>query len=135
MEHWANKYIGIPFLMGGNSIEEGFDCWGLFRHIQREQFNRSLPAVCVPEYDRDSVSSLMNTHTERQNWVETSVPEDGGAILMAHARWPVHVGLCVSDSTAKGILHTERGVGARFTAITDLSATMWKITGVYRYVG
>ncbi len=41
-QHWANQYIGLPWLAGARR-PDAYDCWGLFLAVQRCHFARDLP--------------------------------------------------------------------------------------------
>ncbi len=135
MAHWVNSYIGIPYLVGGTSREEGLDCWGLFRLIQKEQFGRDLPIVDIEKYSSFVAASVLQNHEERNNWEHTQKQENGGAALMQHMRHPTHVGVIVADEGLRGIVHTNAAVGCIFTKMDELQYSMWRLTGIYRYVG
>lgn len=52
MMHWATRYIGVPYIIGGDKIS-GADCWGFVRLVLREQKGLRLPALAVGQDGND----------------------------------------------------------------------------------
>jgi len=131
--HWANQYIGKPWVAGARG-PEAFDCWGLVLYVQREHFNRELPTIPV---DADNLNALARTfgrHPERKRWKEEKRPHEGDAVLLRQARYPIHVGIWL-DVDGGGILHCVKGMGVVFQKERDLINGGWRIEGYYRFVG
>ena len=55
MMHWAAKYVGVPYLLGGDSLR-GADCWGLVRLVLWQERGLEMPAVAVKQ--RDNLRAL-----------------------------------------------------------------------------
>lgn len=121
--NWANKYIGIPYEKGGQTLD-AFDCWGLFHFIQKEHFNLDLPFIDVDAGNILQVAKELKNNEEKQNWQQIKMPKNGCAVLMAHARYPSHVGIWL-DIDAGGVLHCVKGIGVIFSTLTALKLAGW----------
>lgn len=134
MTHWALQYIGLRWTNGGNSREEGFDCWNLTRTVQREQFGIDVPAIDVDAYKvRDCVNAF-SCHDELSNWVKVDEPREGDCILMSQSKLPTHIGVWV-DVQGGGILHSVQGSGVVFTSESHIHSMKYNILGCYRHAG
>src|SRR5215475_6552042 len=77
------------------------NCWDFACHVQRELFGRDLPRVAVPaDPSKRWVLESIERHPERAAWRQ--VPDapgglvaaaDGALVLMAHLRFPAHIGV------------------------------------------
>lgn len=135
MKHWAEDYIGIHWTFGGQTPDTGFDCWGLFRYIQKTYYGLDLPDIAVNEESlRDSIVAVseFEAHEERQNWYEVDVPEDGDGVLLRLARYPHHVGVWIDAGEQAGILHAIEA-GVMFNSPASLKSSGWKIAKYYRH--
>lgn len=133
MTHWAVQYIGRPWVNGAQGPDE-FDCWGLVRFIQREHFGRTLPAVDIDAMDLRDVARALQAHDERANWSRAESPADGDAVLLAHARYPSHVGVWL-DADGGGLLHCVQGAGVIFNTLSALRLAGWGHIEFYRHKG
>lgn len=121
--HWAGQYIGTPWENGAQG-PDAYDCWSFFRMVQREHYGRDVPFV---DEDADNIRAVMrdmSAHDERANWTPVESPKDGSAVLMAHSRYPSHVGVWI-DVDGGGVLHCVRGEGVVFSSIASLKAVGW----------
>ena len=107
MMHWAFDYIGQPWVAGDH------DCRGFFR--------------------RGLAGGRRQFAGERANWVPVARPQEGDAVLLAHARHPSHVGLWV-DADHGGVLHCVQGAGVVFQSLKSLKAMGWNHLEFYRHV-
>ncbi len=131
--HWAAQYIGTPYSETGEG-PESFYCWSFFRHIEKQHFSRELPSI--PNEDHLlAVAKSFRDRGERKDWVLTDDPKDGDGVLMRQARYPTHCGVWLDIDGCAGVLHCVRGNGVVFQRMDDLTATGWKVEGVYSYVG
>lgn len=133
MTHWANQYIGRPWENGAQG-PDAFDCWGLARFIQREHFARDLPAVDVDAMDILAVAREIKGNGERTKWSLVDTQADGDAVLLAHARYPSHVGVWI-DVDGGGLLHCVKGPGVIFSTLSALRLAGWGHIEFYRYQG
>jgi cell wall-associated NlpC family hydrolase len=46
----ALRYLGVPYRLGGESPETGFDCSGLVRHVMAEAANLDVPRTVSEQY-------------------------------------------------------------------------------------
>ena len=131
--HWAEKYVGRPWVAGGRG-PDAFDCWGLFRWIQRHHYGCEVPEVPVDAGDLRGIVQTFNGHPERRRWERVHVPCDGDGVLMRRSRHPVHVGIWL-DVDGGGVLHCAQGIGVVFQKSADLVLGGWRIEGFYRFTG
>ena len=122
MTHWAEKYIGEPWVAGEN------DCWAFARKVWREQFGLDVPAVDVDACNRLACSRAFAAHDERGSWQQVEQPQEGDAALIGQSERPSHVGIFVDG----GILHCVQGAGVVFSAIPALNNSGWRVLAWYR---
>lgn len=51
--HWAAKYVGIPYKIGGDDLS-GADCWGLVRLVLRAELGLEMPALAIGQAGNDA---------------------------------------------------------------------------------
>lgn len=51
--HWAAKYVGIPYKIGGDDLS-GADCWGLVRLVLRAERGLEMPALAIGQAGNDA---------------------------------------------------------------------------------
>lgn len=124
--HWAEVYIGEPWINGAH------DCWGFFRTVQRDRFGVVVPVVDIDATNRLLVAQAFRDHEERAHWQQVETPVEGDAVLMAHARWPAHVGVWV-EADGGGVLHCIPGAGVVFSRPAQLVAAGWSQSTFYRH--
>lgn len=127
MNHWAADYIGLPW------VRHEHDCWQFFRKVQHERFGRVVPEIPMETYRRGACVALLEQHQERANWQLVEKPEEGDAVLLAHARHPSHIGLWV-DVDGGGVLHCVGGIGVCFQTVKSMKAGGWGHLEFYRHV-
>lgn len=96
-----NSYVGIPFVPKGRSLEEdgGLDCWGLLRHVLREELKLDVGLFSGEGFDPEGKDwRALQRHlmeASARGWIEQPLhfaqPLDG--ILMLVAGHPLHVGV------------------------------------------
>lgn len=131
MTHWAEKLIGIDYKKGGETTE-GFDCWGLFRFVQKKYFNRDLPVINVDSNDVLTVAKAFRDDEQRNDWQRIKQPVNGCGVLLAHARYPSHVGVWL-DIDGGGVLHCVKGIGVIFSSLSSLKLSGWGRIEYYEY--
>ncbi len=53
MTHFANKYIGLPWVAGAQG-PDSFDCWGFARYVLKHEYGHDVPQVTTnPDNLRD----------------------------------------------------------------------------------
>jgi cell wall-associated NlpC family hydrolase len=107
MSHWATQYIGLPWVAGQDG-PDAFDCWGFFRHVQRVQFGREVPAVEVRSLHAGAVRQTLKEH-KYLGWARVENPREGDAVLMPRFD-EVHIGIWLEVNKG-GVLHCARGFG------------------------
>lgn len=127
MSHWAVRYIGTPWSHGDH------DCWGFFRSVQLDQFGRSIPAFPLESYKSMACARAVAGNPERSNWIPVDKPEEGDAVLMAHAKHPSHVGVWISADGGK-VLHCVNGPGVVAQTVSQLKLSGWGHLEYYRHI-
>lgn len=125
------RLIGLPWVAGARG-PDAYDCWGLFLAVQRQHFGRDLPEIPVDALNLRAVLDAFTAHPERQRWQPVSAAEEGDAVLMRQARYPVHIGVWL-DIDGGGVLHAVRHAGVVFQTLAALNAHGWRIEGHYRF--
>lgn len=129
---WWNKYLPCPFKEKGRSLD-GFDCWGLFKHIYK---NDHPDQIILPGYEelydntnqREELSDVIFDQTQK-HWVEYDAGNEFDAIILRMRGVPMHVGIVTKPGF---MLHCVQGVG---TVHETYDGTRWKnkVLGFYRY--
>ena len=129
--HWAVPYLGKPWRVGAAGPED-YDCWGLVRAVYQAQCGLVLPAAGFAREDVRGVLAAFRDHPERGNWaLVDGAAADLDAVLMAHGRYPVHVGIYLAADGGR-VLHAQR---PRVVAqdLVSLAAHGYRIHGIYRH--
>jgi cell wall-associated NlpC family hydrolase len=125
MTHWAERYIGTPWVAGDS------DCWNLARRVWAEHFGQIVPVVAV-----DHASHLATRRAIRDadlsDWTQVLAPQEGDAVLMARGAAPCHVGIWLAFGA---VLHSIEGCGVVCTPQRRLPDIGYRITGFYRWNG
>lgn len=129
--HWGFAYIGKPWVSGQQG-PDSFDCWGFFRYVQKERFGIDVPFINVNADNFREVARNFSGSDERSKWLATSEPKEGDAVLMAHCKYPSHVGVWL-DVDSGGVLHCVRGEGVVFGAVSSLKNSGWGRVEYYRH--
>lgn len=128
-----NPFIGLPFETGGRSLDKGFDCYGLVRHILEENRSIYLPSYDIQIEDfrkakkvKDEIAEIMAGNNFPDEWrgVKDIQKYD---IVWLRSVYPVHYALAVSSKT---FIHIEKGKNSVYEDFSD-----WKnkILGIYRH--
>lgn len=130
MVEWANKYVGIPYVLHSRSMDK-CDCYGLLWLIYKNEYNIDLP-VFDDQYCKDTskidILKIFKDNLER--WKEVFIPKIGDAIYFRIAGLEKHVGIMVSDNS---FIHNFSKGGS--STICDINNPKWRnrIVGFYRY--
>lgn len=131
MAHALEHLVGLPWEAGAQG-PHAYDCWGLFRHVQREVFGIEVPIVVAADYDDPHVlTDLFARHEERARWALIEAPVHGAGVLV---RAPLHVGVWL-DVDGGGVLHSVRGAGVVFTSDASWAASGFGRRQFYRFSG
>jgi cell wall-associated NlpC family hydrolase len=123
MSHWADQYVGLPWIAGER------DCWSFFRQVQAAHFGRQVPAIDVDALNRLESTRTFADHAERAEWAEVQAPQEGDAVLMARSRHPSHIGVWVNG----GVLHAVQGVGVVWQRLAQIKLDGWQRITHYRH--
>lgn len=107
-EHWAEKYIGLPWLSGGRGPRV-FDCWGLLRWVSANDFKRpELPDYPIPPEWKERVREEIKQALTGPEWIRLSRPVDGCAVgLSCNLAFLHHVGI-FGEIDGGRIIHADR---------------------------
>lgn len=108
MQHWANNYVGKPWVSGGRG-PESFDCWGLLVWVYAHHYGRTLPEYA----HHDATSQDGNRRLfqrEKADWQEVLAYKDGDAVAISAGKRFHHVGVYL-DTDGGLILHACQGKG------------------------
>lgn len=128
--HWAFAYLGTPWVRGGEG--PGYDCYTFARMIQRQHFGIDMPLINVDADDFRLVATQMQKNPEKDNWLQVSEPQEGDCVLMAHAKYPSHAGVYLTENNG-GVLHCVRGQGVVFSSMDALKLSGWSHLEFYRH--
>lgn len=123
--HWAEKYIGEPWVAGVH------DCWAFVRRVWAEQFGRDVPAVDVDACNKLACVRAFTGHDDRANWELIDTPYEGCAVLLSQSQHPSHVGVWV-DVDGGGVLHCVEHIGVIFQTISSLRLSGWNKLEYYQ---
>lgn len=129
--HWAFGYLGTPWVSGGDGAL-GYDCYTFTRHIQAAHFGITMPAVDVDAYNFKAVANAMRGRESHAQWQRVDTPTEGACVLMAHAKYPSHIGVYL-DVDGGGVLHCVRGEGVVFSTLSALQLSGWSRLEFYTH--
>ena len=116
MPHFANKYIGLPWVAGAEG-PDSFDCWGFVRFVLLHEYGHNVPPVNVNPDNLRDVLHAFRADLAFQVFDEVKIPQDGDVVLMRQAKNPVHAGLWLGRKTNRAFISQVRcgaGDSARF---------------------
>jgi hypothetical protein len=116
------------------------NCWDFACHVQSELFGRELPRVVVPsELSKRWILGEIERHSERARWRE--VPDapgglvtasDGALVLMAHLRFPAHIGVWLKPEAR--VIHCSEQHGVCCESVLALRQMGWKKLTFYEMI-
>lgn len=124
---WASKYIGIPYVVRGETMD-AIDCLGLVKLIYRDELGIELP-----DYNNIGTENLKATANEIathfDGWVRVDEPKEYCAVLLKIASYPIHIGVCLNKSE---MIHS---LGGHNSAIERFNGLKWnkRIEGFYKW--
>lgn len=129
------KYIGIPFVEKGRTLEKGFDCWGLVRYVYNEELGIELPIYldCYEKTtDRHSISERMAEDREYWTEIKRGLRKEFDVVLMNRLGCAMHVGVLVGQND---ILHTEYNKSSPFSRCVSIfhPSVSQSIVGFFRH--
>ena len=125
--HWAEQYIGRPWVSGARG-PLAFDCWGLVWYIYKHHFGITLPLFSgAPANDHREVLRVMREQQKQHNmgehwsdWSQVPAPADGDAVAMAGTDSFSHVGVWLALSEGGSVLHCASGRGVMLSTVSQL---------------
>lgn len=114
--------IGKKFEYGGRG-PDSFDCYGLIRHIVKENDGVEIPDYVSPS-EGGKIAAIFSTEVHR--WQE--VPRAPGTVVLIRVPGSMHVGYMVSHDK---MIHTWEGSGG--VVIEKLHDWERRIIGFYKY--
>jgi cell wall-associated NlpC family hydrolase len=111
MYKWIKKYIGIPFLSNGRTLE-GCDCYGLVRLVLRDEYGIELPQLSDNYYDAKNIEETARLFTENLPVITAGKipgPKEGALVVITEQGRPCHVGIAAGGGY---ILHTGAKTGS-----------------------
>jgi len=131
MNHWASKYVGIPYLLGGRD-RKGLDCWGLLRLIYLEVKEiqlPELPGICA-QATLGIAHSIHQIST--QEWHLLDKPEEACVVAMSQKEILHHVGIWTFSDGGK-IIHCREGCSVVAETVRTLRLRGVRIFQYYSY--
>lgn len=138
MTHWAEAYVGRPYVEGRH------DCAHFVIAVLRERFGReiALPAhghdcgapsgANVREWD-----ALIAAHRGAFAAPAETPREGDGVLMVAAARRRCighHIGIWCAVGAEPYVLHCVRGAGSIFHPLRDLGRRALALEGIYRWL-
>ena len=133
MTHWANAYVGKPYVSNGRDID-GFDCWGLVCLIYRDHLGVDLPSYgAIDAADLLRVAKEMEMGPYFGCWEPLDKPEPFCVVSMygraERSRRVVHVGVMVDEAT---LIHAQQKTHCAIERI-DSPIIRNRVAGFWRY--
>jgi len=111
MYDWVKKYVGIPFVSNGRTME-GCDCYGLVRLILRNEYNIELPELSNNYEDAQNIRETAKLFAEHRPVLaaeKLSKPQEKALAVITEQGSPCHVGIAAGGGY---ILHTGAKTGS-----------------------
>jgi hypothetical protein len=130
----------LSSLIGQPRAWQSRNCWDFARHVERELFGRELPGVAVPaELSKRWILEAIDRHPERAAWRQVPdgpgglvVVGDGALVLMAHLRFPAHIGVWLAPEGR--VIHCSEQHGVCCESVLVLRQMGWKQLTFYEPV-
>lgn len=125
MQHWAEKYIGKPWINGE------YDCWGLIREVYKNELGVELSPIVT---DATSLREVLLEFRKSINYNKLSPDNkllDKHITVLTQNKYPCHVGV-YADVDGGGVLHNMQGVGVIFQKLPDLKMNGWQILEIWK---
>lgn len=107
------RYIGIPWRMGGRDSSSGLDCWGLVREFYKNEFDINLPAYesySKLETGSKECSEFMHNNPTYELFTEIEIGDEieGDILFFSIKGVPIHVAIVVGSGL---MLHANESSG------------------------
>jgi len=123
-----SKYVGIPFAKHGRSIETGFDCFGLMRHVMNTEFGFDLDDYRVRVFNNKDIQEKI--HEKIYRWTEVETPEESDCGIFAYDGYEDHVALYIGNGM---ILHVLKTDGLSCIERVNSPRLKGRLVGWYRF--
>jgi hypothetical protein len=129
MTHWAEKFIGMPWVNGAQG-PDSFDCWGFVRHVYRVERGIDLPILEIDADKPLAIRHAIANEKTRTTWlpVDFTALDDFDVVLLSKAQHPDHVGVWTNGA----LLHCIRELGVCYQTRQSLYRSGWNIVSCYR---
>jgi hypothetical protein len=119
-------------LIGSPWAWQSRNCWDFACHVECELFGRELPRVAVPvESSTRWILEAIDRHPERAAWRQVPdgpgglvVASDGALVLMAHLKFPAHIGVWLAPEAR--VIHCSEQHGVCCESVLALRQMGWK---------
>lgn len=122
---WAEKYIGKRWT-------DEQDCGYWFREIQKNEFSRIVPVVCVNHQNPLGRSKAFKNRIP-EGWYKTDNPKNGDAAFLSQRSRPHHIGVVIFIDNKVNILHALAGANMVLSDSLSLKMNGWKIESFWAY--
>lgn len=132
MEHFANKFIDLPWVQGARG-PDAFDCWGLLIWLYRERHGVELPDV--PGADLKTFWRLINREIQAPTvWQRVAIPREGYAVAMGGTEMFHHVGYYI-EADGGMVLHAANMKNIVAQSIRGIKASGMQRIQFFRHHG
>ena len=111
MYKWVKKYIGIPFVSNGRTMD-GCDCYGLVRLVLRNEYGIDLPKLSDNYDDACNIQETARLFLEYLPVItaeKITEPKEKALVIIREQGRPCHIGIVAGNGY---ILHTGAKTGS-----------------------
>lgn len=128
MQHWSEKYIGIPYSHA--------NCAELVAQVLAKQFGRHEAAFSIIALNGNAGSNFMEQWNIAKAAKNLAVEIGGGEVedgdlVLLESRNALHIGIFTILNLARCVLHTSKETGAILQRLVDVEKT-YRVKGFYR---
>ena len=126
MSNNLSYLIGTRFVDGGRRVEDGFDCWGLVKHVFSAHFSTELPDYKISCHNYSEIGAKIED--EKGFWKRVDTPSAPSLVVMRfNSPFCNHVGVYIGNGD---FIHTALKMGVNIDSIHHF---YWKrhIEGFY----
>lgn len=131
-QHWAAKYIGIPYEEGARG-PNAYDCWGIIQLIYLNEKGIRLPEL--PGLSAPQMQEIHDTIMREsvRDWTEIAEPVEGCIVAMGGRTGMMHhVGVYINADGGK-VLHSRLGLNAVAETLRGLKLRGLRIIKLYQH--
>lgn len=108
------------------------DCGYWFRKIQKDEFDRVVPVVCI-DHAKPLEKAKAFKDKIPKGWHKTDKPKDGDAAFLSQRLRPHHIGTVIFVDDKMNILHALTGSNMVLSDRLSLKINNWKIESFWTY--